>query len=77
MDTGYRYGVSQVGHQWDINGVDNVGVCYRYGIWAHDTRDDSIDAVISHLDMECFVALVLQSFGTGPGVRGADGAMGA
>ena len=25
MDTGYRYGRSQVGHQWDINGVDNVG----------------------------------------------------
>ena len=30
----------------------------RYAIWANDMGDDSIDKVISHIDMEYLVTLV-------------------
>ena len=31
---------------------------YRYGIWANDMGDDSIDIVNSHIDMGYLVTLV-------------------
>jgi hypothetical protein len=31
---------------------------YRYGIWANDMGDDSIDTVIFHIDMGYLVSLV-------------------
>jgi hypothetical protein len=30
---------------------------YRYGIWANDMGDDSIDMIISHIDMGYIVTL--------------------
>jgi len=30
---------------------------YRYGIWANDMADDSIDMIISHIDMGHLVTL--------------------
>jgi hypothetical protein len=30
---------------------------YRYGTWANDMGDDSIDTVISHIDMGYLVTL--------------------
>ncbi len=34
---------------------------YRYGIWANDMGDDSIDMVISHIDMGYLVTLMCES----------------
>jgi hypothetical protein len=47
-DTGHRYGYlpDRYGHPG-----------YRYGIWSNDMGDDSIDTVISHIDMGYLVTL--------------------
>jgi len=42
----------------------------RYGIWANDMGDDSIDMVVFHIDMGCLVTL----FPTRRAVRRARGA---
>jgi len=34
---------------------------YRYGIWANEVGHDSIDTVISHIDMGYLVTLVVES----------------
>jgi len=61
-----------IGHQSDIDtdidmeyGVSILDMVYRYGhhpgyrygTWADDMRDDSIDVVISHVDMGYLVTL--------------------
>ena len=47
---------------------DRTSIVYQYRIWAHDTGDDSIDMVISHLNMGYLVTLVRRGAG---GVRRA------
>ncbi len=47
-DTVYRYG--NLPYRYGHPG-------YRYGIWANDMGDDSIDMVISHIDMGYLVTL--------------------
>jgi len=51
---------------------------YRYGIWANDMGDDTIDTVISHIDMGYLVTLILKcdegvametNFGPGKGCK--------
>jgi len=37
--------------------IDMIILGYRCGIWANDMRDDSIDTVISHIDMGHLVTL--------------------
>jgi hypothetical protein len=49
-DMVYRYGY--VPYQYGHPG-------YRYGIWANDVEDDSIDTVISHIDMGYHVRLAV------------------
>jgi len=58
IDMGYGISIWDTGYRYDCLPYRHGHPGYRYGIWAKDMGDDSIDMVISHIDMGYLVTLL-------------------
>ena len=57
IDMEYKFSIWDKVHQYGYIPYRYGHPEYRYGIWTNDMGDDSIDTVISHIDMGYLVTL--------------------
>jgi hypothetical protein len=58
IDMGYVLSIWDMGYRYGYLPYRHGQPGYRYGIWANDMGDDSIDMVILHIDMGYLVTLL-------------------